>query len=109
MVAKSTGSQGRFALVEREPMKTASFIESRYSCGAHHEDLGPRLGPSGEPLTVLLAHKLRRVNERVDGYEPGGRTFEWRTNSSNYLARYGSVNNLVVLTIWREPNGRNRE
>jgi len=28
------------------------------------------------PLTVLLAHKLRRVNERVDGYEPGGRTFE---------------------------------
>jgi len=57
-------------------MKTASFIESRYSCGAHNEDLGPRLGPSGEAFTVLLAHKLRRVNERVDGYEPGGRTFE---------------------------------
>jgi hypothetical protein len=25
---------------------------------------------------ILWARKLRRVNESVDGYEPGGRTFE---------------------------------
>ena len=34
------------------------------------------IGSKWRALAVLLAHKLRRVNERVDGYEPGGRRFE---------------------------------
>jgi hypothetical protein len=34
------------------------------------------LGPSGGPFWNPQARKLRRVNERVDGYEPGGRRFE---------------------------------
>jgi hypothetical protein len=28
------------------------------------------------PLGMVLIRKLRRVNESVDGYEPGGRRFE---------------------------------
>jgi len=34
------------------------------------------IGSKWRALAVLLAHKLRRVNERVDGYKLGGRTFE---------------------------------
>ena len=41
-----------------------------------HQDLGPGLGPSGDPGNEPQARKLRRVNECVDGYEPGGRRFE---------------------------------
>ena len=39
-------------------------------------ELGPKLGPSGGPFSLVEARKLRRVNECVDGYEPGGRRFE---------------------------------
>jgi len=38
--------------------------------------LGPTLGPSGGLFWHPPGRKLRRVNEKVDGYEPGGRTFE---------------------------------
>ena len=38
--------------------------------------LGPTLGPGGDPGDELAVRKLRRVNECVDGYEPGGRRFE---------------------------------
>jgi hypothetical protein len=38
--------------------------------------MGPELGPSGDPEDELAVRKLRGVNECVDGYEPGGRTFE---------------------------------
>ena len=38
--------------------------------------MGPTLGPSGGPFWSPPSRKLRRVNESVDGYEPGGRTFE---------------------------------
>jgi hypothetical protein len=38
--------------------------------------VGPTWGTSGGPVWESPGRKLRRVNESVDGYEPGGRTFE---------------------------------
>jgi hypothetical protein len=62
--------------------------------------LGPTLGPSGVPGDDLAVRKLRRVNECVDGYEPGGRRFEsCRAHQINnlqpsFFPPYAVVNNL---------------
>ena len=58
---------------------------------------GLRLGPSGGPIGSPPSRKLRRVNESVDGYEPGGRTFEscW-AHQINNLQRRVSVPEPVV-------------
>jgi hypothetical protein len=56
-----------------------SQLEERLARGAECDDLtclGPGLGPSGGSESVLQARKLRQVNDRVGGYEPGGRRFE---------------------------------
>jgi hypothetical protein len=51
-------------------------------------EVGPRLGPSGGPLGSLRSRKLRRINNRVDGYEPGGRRFEsCRARQTTHLER----------------------
>ena len=52
-------------------------------------ELGPELGPTGDPGGSLEARKLRRVNKWVDGYEPGGRRFEScrARHSPNNLAK----------------------
>ena len=39
---------------------------------------------------ALLGRKLRRVNERVDGYEPGGRKFESCWAHQSFQIRSGN-------------------
>jgi hypothetical protein len=51
-------------------------VRRRGGTAFRFRSMGPLLGPSGGPFWNPRARKLRRVNERVDGYEPGGRRFE---------------------------------
>jgi len=59
--------------------------------------MGPLLGPSGGPFGNPRARKLRRVNGRVDGYEPGGRRFEScraRQTTEVYSGHIGKVDSI---------------
>ena len=65
--------------VVRELHASATFSANRLRGGQQvgfHQFWGPAFGPSGPLFRGSPSRKLRRVNEIIDGYEPGGRRFE---------------------------------